>query len=112
MNQKIKRAWVKALRSGKYKQGKNQLRNQYDEFCCFGVLCDLHAQAHPEIAARQEDKTTYMGHSGLPPSAVYVWAGLRSNIRVEIDGKRDHLAALNDDGVPFKKIATAIEEQL
>lgn len=32
--------WVEALRSGEYKQGKNRLRSNDDEFCCLGVLCD------------------------------------------------------------------------
>lgn len=47
MNKDIKRAWVKALRSGKYKQGRKQLRNGNDEMCCLGVLCNLYAEAHP-----------------------------------------------------------------
>lgn len=37
---KVKAAWVKALRSGKYKQGANSLKYEYDNetyFCCLGV---------------------------------------------------------------------------
>lgn len=37
----ILNAWVPALRSGKYKQGRGQLRSANDEFCCLGVACDL-----------------------------------------------------------------------
>ena len=32
--------WVKALRSGKYKQGKGALQNR-DGFCCLGVACKV-----------------------------------------------------------------------
>jgi hypothetical protein len=35
--------WIKALRSGKYKQGKGYLYNAaYNKWCCLGVLNDLH----------------------------------------------------------------------
>lgn len=32
---------VAALRSGKYKQGKEMLRPSEDEYCCLGVACDI-----------------------------------------------------------------------
>lgn len=41
---KARRLWVKALRSGEYKQGYGYLhykRGGKDKFCCLGVLCDL-----------------------------------------------------------------------
>lgn len=34
--------WILALRSGKYKQGKNELYNpKKDVYCCLGVLCKV-----------------------------------------------------------------------
>jgi len=36
-----KQRWLKALRNGKYKQGRYTLRTQEDRFCCLGVLCDV-----------------------------------------------------------------------
>lgn len=37
--------WIKALRSGEYKQAQNKLKNtQKNSFCCLGVLCDLAAK--------------------------------------------------------------------
>jgi hypothetical protein len=44
MNKRIKSRWVKALKSGKYKQGKGQLKNYDDTYCCLGVLCDLYTK--------------------------------------------------------------------
>lgn len=41
MNIKNVKKWVKALESGKYKQGKNCLSNEKDELCCLGVVCKL-----------------------------------------------------------------------
>lgn len=40
MDQTIKNKWVKALRSGTYKQAKQRLRSSKG-FCCLGVLCDV-----------------------------------------------------------------------
>lgn len=41
MDADIKKRWVEALRSGKYKQGKAALRSNENHFCCVGVLCDI-----------------------------------------------------------------------
>ena len=36
----FKKKWVKALRSGKYKQGRCRLYNpETDSYCCLGVAC-------------------------------------------------------------------------
>jgi hypothetical protein len=47
MKDNIKKLWVKALRSGEYKQGKGALvvkGKQCDSFCCLGVLTDLYVR--------------------------------------------------------------------
>lgn len=46
MTPQLATAWVKALRSGKYKQGKGQLRYEEDHgipatHCCLGVLAEV-----------------------------------------------------------------------
>lgn len=43
-NKKNVRAWVAALRSGKYKQGQGCLRNAM-AYCCLGVACDTFRKA-------------------------------------------------------------------
>lgn len=40
MNKEIKAKWIEALRSGKYIQVRNALRDRHG-FCCLGVLCDI-----------------------------------------------------------------------
>jgi hypothetical protein len=40
MDPKVKRDWIDALRSGKYKQTRSKLCNK-DGFCCLGVLADV-----------------------------------------------------------------------
>jgi len=39
-NKKIMKRWIKALRSGKYKQTSGKLQDT-DGFCCLGVACEL-----------------------------------------------------------------------
>lgn len=41
MKKEDKDAWVVALRSGKYVQGHGLLRDEYNRFCCLGVLADI-----------------------------------------------------------------------
>ena len=114
MNKRIKKLWVAALRSGEYKQGRRRLRSDVNTFCCFGVLCNIHAQEHPEIAAAQQTRRAYMGSYALPPEEVLLWAGLESfrADAVRIAGELNFLEAHNDRGVSFSQIADAIEEQL
>lgn len=130
MKKSIKKKWLKALRSGEYKQGTGNLRDKdFDgetNFCCLGVLCNIHAQENPEIAARQTSPHSYMGSTGHLPLAVAEWAGLRHNIdnleeaesygvdiSVTYRDKPTTLITLNDsEELSFKKIANVIERCL
>lgn len=112
MNKEIMQKWIKALRSGNYKQGKFKLRNSKNEFCCLGVLCNLHAEAHPEIARTEYSKGSYMGYSIHLPEDVCKWAELScpgGGFRYET-GKIESLESLNDNGTSFSDIADIIEE--
>lgn len=110
MKKSIAKKWVAALRSGDYKQGKGQLRDTKNRFCCLGVLCNLHAQAHPKIAAMQRDKDAYMASTGLLPQEVMDWAGMSDEIGCLPNG--DSLAELNDGGKRFTTIAKIIEQNV
>lgn len=53
--------WIAALRSGKYKQGRNLLRTfENDTFCCLGVLCDIHDDGAWEYGG-------WRGYKAFPP---------------------------------------------
>ncbi len=43
MRPEAKEAWIKALRSGEYKQGHEALKqtNGQPKYCCLGVLCEI-----------------------------------------------------------------------
>lgn len=116
MYKEIKKQWVDALRSGEYEQGRFRLRNpDTNKFCCLGVLCNLHAQAHPEIASQQTDPGRYMGSSEYLPKEVMQWAGFSVGAP-EVVMWEEHartLSSLNDGhALDFLEIAKLIEEQL
>lgn len=122
MNPKIKKQWIKALRSGDYKQGKEQLRNGENQFCCLGVLCNLHAKANSEFAKQQILPSQYDGETGVLPLSVMKWAQIDfANPVVRYKGHEVSLAELNDGGYigcrlekpkTFKQIANIIEKSL
>jgi len=108
MDKALKAKWLKALRSGKYKQGKYRLRNNRDEFCCLGVLCDVSDQGQ---WGQVDDSSNYCyykeGESEsdcLPSFMVNVdWARRAGGV----------LARLNDiDRLSFPGIANWIEENV
>lgn len=136
MDQQIKAEWVAALRSGEYEQGVQLLR-QGDQFCCLGVLCDLHRKAHqkegeddtvniwfPTIYPEMDNAPCFSycyGNTTLLPDVVIDWCGLEScDPHVQrIVSSEDYdvtengtLSLFNDKGATFDQIADIIEEQL
>lgn len=83
MNPTIKAKWTAALRSGEFRQGRQVLRNapQADgirDYCCLGVLCELHRRETGEgewFGSRYKPSRGDDSASSLP-SAVARWAGL------------------------------------
>ena len=58
MNKQLKSKWVKALRSGKYKQGFGTLKQRHNTnhrpmYCCLGVLRELMPAPYQKLAARK-----------------------------------------------------------
>lgn len=109
MDKALKAKWLEALRSGKYKQGQRKLRNQKDEFCCLGVLCDISGQGQWK---RGDNSSTYCyykewesGYCCLP-SFMEEFSGIGA-------GTEEDLIALNDiDELSFSEIAEWIEENI
>lgn len=125
MKKEIKDKWVEALRSGKYKQGSGQLR-QDDCFCCLGVLCDIYIKTTNtgkwEPILNSEGQFVFSvnkaeSETGVLTESVSSWSGLgeekSGNPSIKINGVfHSTLASLNDNGISFKKIADLIEKQL
>lgn len=119
MNPEIKQAWIDALLSGEYEQGRSRLRTKgmtKDQFCCLGVLCELAAKAEVIEPAEYSDsiESYYYDHSASTlPVSVQEWAGMDSdNPQISASSRRGSLAEANDDGMPFSDIAQLIERKL
>lgn len=60
MDKTLKRKWLKALRSGKFRQGQNGLRTPtthggHVRHCCLGVLCEV-----MKLKVDEEDRFYYI----------------------------------------------------
>lgn len=117
MDKKTKQKWLKALRSGEYKQGRHTLREDFiaeKEYCCLGVLCDL---VEPNLW-RKGSCGGWRNYSedagGMPRKELQKRLGLDKKAhRAEHDNETiaDTLADMNDRGCSFKEIANWIEKR-
>lgn len=120
MNPTVKTKWLKALRSGKYKQGKGALRIIKDgetQYCCLGVLCDLYAKEKKIKGWNKNNTFSNTEETAVLPEIVVKWAGLKKvGANPSTKSTRRGLASLNDSSVEvnnsFKQIANIIEKEL
>lgn len=114
----VKKQWLEALRSGEYIQGWERLRGVKNNFCCLGVLCDLHSKLfqteweNPTITGAGYE---YYECNDIQPAEVSDWAWCEAGHivpSVTIEGVCATLDTHNDKGRTFEEIANAIEEQL
>lgn len=121
------RAWVEALRSGKYKQTTYALRRagkKKDSFCCLGVACKLYSDSvggkwntpqQPELEEQisfTDDTKELKGYDLT--SSIMRWLGLATPIgkHYNIHGRTCSLVELNDEAnFTFAQIAKIIESE-
>lgn len=133
MNPEIKKRWVEALRSGRFKKGTGKLHwyreDTPDEFCCLGVLCEI---AIEDGVVKRNLKELYNGYrfysyTGLGtdaedflPGDVREWAELNINNpyylargeREDLLENRAYLSVMNDNEyTTFDEIADVIEQR-
>lgn len=124
MNPEVKHLWLNALRSGDYEQGREKLRNDKDQYCCLGVLCEIYRKKVSGVdlwcADESDHKYTIFGQPAYISASVKEWAGLDSiDPKVEAETESHYpaveieLTSLNDDFKwDFSQIADAIEKSL
>ena len=104
--------WVDALRSGKYKQGKNALRTENDEFCCLGVLEDVMGTPCVKggiglVQTIRGNKYAYH-HSKTDFSIGVLTRKTYEDLKITNRGQTK-LIDMNDSGASFDEIADFIE---
>lgn len=102
----FKALWVKALRSGEFKQARKCLRSGENNFCCMGValnLIDPYGWRHPRGNGSVDWRSCDTNEIGT---------SLREALQIEGTTAR-RLADMNDlNGASFKQIADWIEANL
>lgn len=139
MDKKVKKKWVKALRSGEYEQTQGQLHKNEDNylapkgFCCLGVLCDLEYDGYWSVyekagpACWDEKSLTYKPRMEKKTFLVPANGGrcklqkmddstlMPKNFRRKLGitpKQEDTLSNMNDRGEDFFAIANWIEKNL
>ena len=95
MDRKLKAKWLRALRSGKFLQGKDWLKYKDSagktRYCCLGVLCEVGR-------IRSSNEAMIRNREG--------------EVRILDFDAQELLSSWNDRGVSFKKISKWIEQNL
>lgn len=111
MNDNAK-AWVAALRSGKYQQGRDYLCKD-NRYCCLGVACEVLGIGKiidgMGVATYLGDEPNDKDSGWLPRNAKEA-LGLRTYNGTLGDGATS-LTLLNDNGATFNEIADIIESE-
>lgn len=111
MNTENMKAWVAALRSGEYKQGRSCLRSADGTFCCLGVACDVYAKGHGVgwiLEETAEEECLLLGEPAVLPEEVVEWLGMDSSDPHVYNGESCTLA--NDTlELSFAEIADLLE---
>ena len=110
MKPELKKIWVKALRSGEYKQTKSKLCKD-GGFCCLGVAYDVLSDGDwsqdgnrkTMWGIKDESLDSNQIDYNMPsPKTLREWGLSRRNAGI--------LAELNDAGCTFEEIAARIEK--
>jgi len=117
----VVRAWVRALESGEYKQGREylcQVRDGGRRYCCLGVLCEVASIPGTELTVTNSDGGTrnVVMFDGMDNGSYYFLPRIIDNfLGIGSLGmlKRSvgvSLANMNDEGESFKRIADTIRQ--
>lgn len=111
MDKKLKAKWLRALRSGSYRQIDGKLANdEGTKFCCLGVLADIQGCAwKPGGNGDGLVPVNKAGRAIIPDSDDWLPPRRAGGLSADV---QEQLAQMNDDGASFKKIAAFIEKHL
>lgn len=110
------RAWIKALRSGEYKQGKALLNyidldDKETKHCCLGVLCDILEVPKTKEYKSDLNMERFVYHFGSINEASFISMRMENQLK-DYELCADKLAEMNDSGVrDFKHIANYIQKK-
>lgn len=105
LNKKLKHKWLKALRSGEYKQGKGHLKDDFygATFCCLGVLC--------EVSKLKQDLNGYYQYKNSK-SDTKLPRKFRQKIGMTVNTQSKLISMNDDEPKTFDEIAKYISRNL
>lgn len=119
----FKKAWVRALRSGEYRQGRGRLCRQgksFDRFCCLGVAANLLIEGGHNLEWEKSEALGLTGPDGwgstdniggLVPS--FLKKKLQASTRDKTTTHEGRLITMNDSRrQSFNQIADYIEKEM
>ena len=111
MQPDLKAKWVKALRSGEYRQGREHLRTADGAYCCLGVLaCIAGYDPYDEFGYEADYGTKATVHDGEALSTTYMQhIGLPDRVSSELIDMNDGSNSGGSDAKSFAEIADWIE---
>lgn len=118
MPAKLKKKWLKALRSGEYGQIDGHLCDGNGSFCCLGVLEHVAMRGEVEVCDTGEfldmPSNDFLKYARIKVESVHeepIWCDETQNIT---NGGIDmvSLATLNDQGRTFQELAKVIEQKV
>lgn len=113
----IKHAWLTALRSNEYAEGRYALYDGQGRSCALGVLCDIYSKAQGVPWQFDSKLQMYYLHThtthngsvvpdcGFPGTAVLTWAQLPVNLAEKVAG-------MSQRGETFEAIVNWIKKTL
>ena len=102
-----KQLWIKALRSGKYKQTTLKLLREDGSCCALGVACLVYEEhVKPLTKKLVADFYTFSPYDNILPSEVQEWLGCDGGCNLN---GQPPVYSLNDDGKTFEEIADILE---
>jgi hypothetical protein len=102
------KAWLKALRSGEFVQGRHCLNKNNEKYCCLGVACAVLVKRKVPLVINKmiNENRTYDECGYTLPYKAMKALGVKDSAGQM--GSGDTLINLNDSGTSFKKIASLI----
>lgn len=120
MKKKIMKKWVKALKSGEYRQNYGGLCDT-NSFCCLGVLTELFIQEKHKTKLGKYKYgwegsnyrlLAYKGEDSILHEDILKWSGIKTSDGMYYDDNKykSTLAIKNDACHSFNEIASIIEK--
>jgi hypothetical protein len=106
MKKHVAKKWIKALRSGKFEQGKKMLQTISGRYCCLGVLCEIAPKSVEKWRCGKYLAGVHLGDQ----LEVKRWAGMKSD-QGYYYMDLPPLSIQNDIDKTFVEIADLIEKE-